>query len=211
MAEGNVHSVTVEGTTELLPFEADAPSSDAWARALTHAAARGRTLATALGDELGQVLAVEERPGQRETAELRLAVTYALGSGGVEQIAIGHQRALPADEVMDYVDDTVRPAYAAFRQQLLASEPALRSSPAPLRNGKRRYEGFGRGGRNVIYAGFRRGRVKLQLELPREHDVPPEEVIRHGKREFRIVMLTSTTQVGGAIELARETLGSITD
>ena len=81
MAEGNVHSVTVEGTTELLPFEADAPSSDAWARALTHAAARGRTLATALGDELGQVLAVEERPGQRETAELRLAVTYALGSG----------------------------------------------------------------------------------------------------------------------------------
>jgi hypothetical protein len=112
-------------------------------------------------------------------------------------------------DVIDFVAETVRPAYAAFRERLLALDPVLRSSPAPLRNGQRRYEGFNRGGRNIIYAGFRRNSVRLQFELPEGHGAPAEEVARHGAREFRIVDLTTPTQVGGAIELARETLESI--
>jgi hypothetical protein len=204
---GNVGTLTVEGTTELLPFEVDSPSSDAWTRALTHAAARGRTLAAALDDQLGPVLAVEERPGRARVPELRLAVTYALAvrpatpTGGTDEDREGG-----TDDVLDHVHDAVRPAYAAFRTQLLGLDPTMRTSPAPLREGKRRYEGFNRGGRNLIYAGFRQGGIRLQFELPDGHGVPADEVIRHGTREYQVVMLTSATQVGGAIELARETI-----
>jgi uncharacterized protein YggE len=49
-------------------------------RALNHASARARALAVALDDELGQVVAVEERPAHEPQPQLRLAVTYLLGA-----------------------------------------------------------------------------------------------------------------------------------
>jgi hypothetical protein len=209
--QGKVERLTVEGTTELLPFEVDSPSSDAWMRALTHAEARGRTLAAALDDQLGSVLGVEERPGRAGVPELRLAVTYALAAGPASPTSsIDGERMGGTDDVLNHVHDAVRPAYAAFRAQLLALDPTLRSSPAPLRDGRRRYEGFNRGGRNLIYAGFRRGGIRIQFELPDGHSASADEIVRNGTREYRVLMLTSATQVGGAIELARETLEAAT-
>lgn len=204
--------VTVEGSTELLPFELDAPSSDAWKRALLHAAARAGSLAVTLGAELGEVVAVEERVSASAKPELRLAVTYALLRGAQVRAGEGAEGSdFGSDDILDYVEEEVRPLYAAFRSQLLEIDPTLKPRPAPLRKGKRRYEGFRRGGRGVIYAGFRRRGVRLQFELPEGHGVPRSEVIHHGRREFRVLLLTSATQVAGAIELARETLDGIAD
>jgi hypothetical protein len=112
---------------------------------------------------------------------------------------------------VQYVVEEYRPVYSAFRERLLAIEPSLTPAPAPLRKGKRRYEGFRLRSRNIIYAGFRKHGVNLMFELPPGHGVSPDEYVTRGRRDWREVLLTGPSQLEGAVSLAEDTVRAFSE
>lgn len=200
-------TITAIGMTPVVQGEDADTELGMWERALAHAEARARKIAAASSLELGPLSAVEEitNPDGRED-HIALRVTYMTGS------AREHAKELVSsdrddDSILEHVDVEVRPIYAKFRERLLESEPTLTVRAAPLRKGKRRYEGFRVQSRNVIYAEPRKGRVRLKFELPEGHALPIDEFVRNGGHDWRIVHLSSERQLEGALLLAQETVG----
>ena len=192
-----------------MPHEAESPSSDPWIRALALAEANGRALAAALGVELGRMLGVEQHPASTES-ELVLTASFSVVSPARE--GAGPAASAPVDDdVVQYIVEAYRPVYSAFRERVLAIEPSLTPAPAPLRKGKRRYEGFRQGSRNIIYAGFRKRGVNLMFELPPGHGVSPDEYVTRGRRDWREVLLTGPSQLEGAVSLAEDTVRAFSE
>jgi hypothetical protein len=110
---------------------------------------------------------------------------------------------------LDAVPASLRSAYEDFRSAVLELSPEIESRPAPVRNGVRRYEGFFFRRRNVIYAHFGARGVRLQFELPPDHDVPRTQVVRSGERDFRRYDLREVGDLDTATRLARETIARV--
>lgn len=204
--------ITTFGSTLLVGDETiDTPGRDAWDRALAHAEAKARTIAAAAGMDLGSLVEVEEIAGNEgATTGVLVRATFSSDTERAEVASegAGETARLPVgpDDILDSVVDYLRPVYARFREGVLALSPELRPAPSPLKNGKRRYEGFRMKGRNVIYAGFRTNRIHLRFEIPAGHGLAPEDFITQGGRDWRLVDLTSANQIDGALLLARDTV-----
>ena len=198
-------TITTIGWTEIAEGEdPDVPDSAAWHRAAEHAAAKARLLAAATKSELGGLISSEEVPADAlaNPARLVLRMTY-----GLQYVAGERDRGGEADEsILDYVQIDLRPLYDGFRSRVLESEPRLVAAPAPLRNGKRRYEGFRLGSRGIMFASFRRRDIQLNFQLPEGHGLPPDEFVTRGKRDWRIIDLASDRQLDGAILMAEDTI-----
>jgi hypothetical protein len=200
--------VVTLGSTPIIEGEDPAiPDAAVWHRALEDAQAKARTLAIAAHHELGALVKVEEidtsTKGTERLLIVRVTHDWSMQSG------VGAEQPLGAkleDDILKYVEEELRPIYGAFRTQLLASEPRLSAAAAPLRNGRRRYEGFRLRSRRIIYAGFQRKGVRLMFELPDDHGLPLGEFARRGRRDWREVLLTSMHQLEGALLLARDTV-----
>jgi hypothetical protein len=174
---------------------------------LAHAEANARILAALLGSDLGTVRSVEQVNPASEEAALVVAVTYSLlVDAGIEGDQDPSEASVTTSDIMEFVPEEHRPLYAAFRERVMALDPEISSAPAPVRSGRRRYEGFRVRGRNVIYAGFRRHEVRLSFELPEGHGLAPDEFVTRGRRDWRVVMLTSPHQLDGAVALAKDTV-----
>jgi hypothetical protein len=191
----------VIGTTDMLPSEKTSASGDPWIRALALADAHGRVLASSLGSELGRIQEIVQLPSP--DSALVVQVTYLLAENTRE----AKESAGPADDILKYVPEQHRALYASFREQVLSLDPHLEPAPAPLRKGRRRYEGFRMGPRRIIYAGFRAKGISLKFELPKGqgHDPVGDDIEIHGKRSWRVVLLTSSNQLKGAVSLAEDT------
>jgi hypothetical protein len=159
-------TITAIGMTPVVQGEDADTELGMWERALAHAEARARKIAAASGLELGPLSAVEEITSPHGGEDhIALRVTYMTGSAREQpkELVSSDQ---DDDSILEHVDAEVRPIYARFRQRLLEVEPRLRATAAPLRKGKRRYEGFRVRSRNIVYAGFRRGAVRLMCAPP---------------------------------------------
>ncbi len=194
----------VIGTTELLPSEVHSPSFDPWRRALAIAEAQGRVLAAGLRADLGGIQEIEQLPSS--DSELVVGVTFRLARDGRPSEMEPETAVEPTDDILDHVPEQHRALYASFREQVLGLDAKLLAAPAPLRKGKRRYEGFRLRSRRIIYAGFRARGVRLMFELPKAHGLAAEEFVTRGRRDWRLVMLTSPNQLKGAVSLAEDTV-----
>jgi len=198
-------TISVIGATELLPQEVDTPTAGPWTRALALAEANARGLAAALEAELGEIHTIEQHPSSSDS-RLVLTASFRLRLIGVEDEGVGTEPAPASDDVLRYVADEYQPLYAAFRERVLAIEPPLTPVAAPLRKGTKRYEGFRLRSRNLIYASFRKRGVRLSFELPKGHGLPADQYVTRGRRDWRVVVLTSPTQLEGAVSLAADTV-----
>ena len=194
----------VIGATEVLASETGSPSFDPWGRAMAAAEAKGRVLAAGLGAELGRIKEIEQLPSS--DSSLLLAVTFQLAGdrGPSETEAAG--AAEPTGDILDHVPEEYRDLYASFREGVLGLDAGLLAAPAPLRKGKRRYEGFRLRSRGVIYAEFRKRGIRLTFELPKGHGLASDEFVTRGRRDWREVTLNSPTQLNGAVSLAEDTV-----
>jgi hypothetical protein len=183
------------GTTQIAAGEDADAELGLWERALAHADARARKIAAVSGLELGKITAIEEDLSRDEGSnQLVLRVTYSLNASSSGRAKEPASKGAPEDDdgsILPHVDVDVRPVYDEFRQRLLEAEPRLRAAAAPLRKGKRRYEGFRVQSRNVIYAEPRKGAVRLKFELPEGHALSPDEFVRNHGHDWRIVFLSS--------------------
>jgi len=166
------------------------------------AEAKGRVLAAGLGVELGSITSIEQLPSP--DSDLVIAVTFRLASDLPSEEP--ERAPVPDGDILDHVPEAYRGLYASFRQRVLGLDPNVSAAPAPLRKGKRRYEGIRLGSRRIIHAGFRRRGIHLMFELPQGHGLAPEEFVTRGRRDWRIVMLDSPNQLNGAVSLAEDTV-----
>jgi hypothetical protein len=194
----------VIGKTELLPSEVSLPSFDPWSRAIAVAEAKARLLAAGLGVELGAIAEIGEVRSPDDA--LVVSVSFRLAGEGYRSYTESESVAEPRDDILDYVPEEYRALYATLRSRVLGLDDQLRTAPAPLRKGKRRYEGFRLDARRIIYAEFRGRGIRLMFELPAGHGLAQEEFVTRGRRDWRLVMLTSSNQLEGAVALASDTV-----
>jgi hypothetical protein len=181
--------------------------------AIEEAKRKAEAGADAVGRRLGDLLEVEEIRDSSATLDSVVAlvrVTYALEridpGGARDLVAAGIPGSSSAEDLLEYVTDEYRGLYGEYRRRLLEGHPELSSRPAPLRRGRRRYEGFRLGGRNVIYASFKQHGVRLMFELPKGHGLPESEFETRGRRDWRALLLDSPYQLEGALLLAEDTI-----
>jgi hypothetical protein len=103
-----------------------------------------------------------------------------------------------AEDALSFAPAWLRNVYSDFREDLLSLSPEIEPRPAPLRDGRRRYEGFALRGRNCIYANFRKTFIRLMFELPGDHQEPDGRVVRSGDRDFLPHELRRAEDLDGA-------------